>query len=164
MNRTELFISVAIVLYIVFFAWSPPALVRGLLSSTLGMMAAFGGVIYVTLYKSRAIGALLLLAFVMSMTSVTEHLTQPEKPSVSDIAGASSGGASSTALPTSDMPSALPPTPPSSSTPASSLAGEAPRPESTSPALASPPVTSPPPSMTSPKPVASCNIETFASF
>ena len=166
MKRTELFTSVAILLYIVFFAWSPPAVVRNLLSSTVGMVVSFGGAIYVTLYKSRAVGALLLLAFVISMTSVTEHLTEPEKKDiVPTVEGAPSAGSSSTASPTSSMPPAIPPPAvPPASTPASSLAGEAPRPQSTSPALASPPVTAPSPSLTAPKPIAACNIETFASF
>ena len=41
----------------------------------------FAGIAYVTLYQSRTIGVMLIVAFILTMTHVTEHLTQPKTPS-----------------------------------------------------------------------------------
>ena len=62
-------------MYIVFFALSPPAFVSTILSSPIGMSASFGVAVYVALYHSKAIGALLIVALLASMTQVTEHMT-----------------------------------------------------------------------------------------
>ena len=68
MRRPELIASVSVVLYIVFFALSPPPVVHSVLANPFGMAAAVGGAIYVTLYKSKAVGGLLLVALVLSMS------------------------------------------------------------------------------------------------
>jgi predicted nucleic acid-binding Zn finger protein len=68
MRRPELIASVAVVLYIVFFALSPPQVVRSVLDNPFGMAAGFAGAIYVTLYKSKIVGGLLLAALVLSMS------------------------------------------------------------------------------------------------
>jgi hypothetical protein len=39
------------------------------------LAAVFAGIAYVTLYQSRTLGVLLVLAFILTMTRVTEHLT-----------------------------------------------------------------------------------------
>jgi hypothetical protein len=74
-RKSDLFVGTAIILYIVFFALSPPAAVRTVLSNPAGMAACFGVAVYTALYHSRAIGALLIVALLASMTQVTEHLT-----------------------------------------------------------------------------------------
>ena len=78
-RKTDLFVGTAIVLYIVFFALSPPSAVRTILSNPVGMASCFGVAVYVALYHSKAIGALLIVALLASMTKVTEHLTDTER-------------------------------------------------------------------------------------
>ena len=68
MRRPELVASLSVLLYIVFFALSPPPFVRSVLANPVGMAAAVGGAIYVTLYKSKVVGGLLLVALVLSMS------------------------------------------------------------------------------------------------
>jgi septal ring factor EnvC (AmiA/AmiB activator) len=66
----------------VFFALSPPKVVRSVLSHPVGVAAAFGVAIYTTLYHSKPIGALLIVALLVSMTRVTEHLSDIERSGV----------------------------------------------------------------------------------
>lgn len=73
-RQSDLFVSVAIIMYIVFFALSPPEFVRTILSSPIGMSASFGLAVYIALYHSKAIGGLLIVALLASMTQVTEHM------------------------------------------------------------------------------------------
>lgn len=77
-RNSDLFISGVLVMYIVFFALSPPAFVKTVLSHPIGVASAFGLAIYTALYYSRAVGGLLIIALLASMTQTTEHLTQQE--------------------------------------------------------------------------------------
>lgn len=77
-RNSDLFISGVLVMYIVFFALSPPAFVKTVLSHPIGVASAFGVAIYTALYYSRAVGGLLIIALLASMTQTTEHLTQQE--------------------------------------------------------------------------------------
>ena len=72
-RKSDLFVGTAIILYIVFFALSPPSVVRTVLSNPAGMAACFGVAVYTALYHSRAIGALLIVALLASMTKVSEQ-------------------------------------------------------------------------------------------
>ena len=74
-RENEILAATAVAMYIVFFAMYPPEWVRNVLANPLGMAALFGGSVYVALYKSKLVGGLLIVAFVLSMTRVTEHLT-----------------------------------------------------------------------------------------
>jgi hypothetical protein len=66
MNRRELAAAVAVGLYIVFFAMEPPAILRGVLDNVVGVGALFLAAAYVTIYQSKIVGGLLLLAVVLS--------------------------------------------------------------------------------------------------
>lgn len=81
-RQRDVVVGTALVLYIVFFALSPPAVVRTILSQPIGVAASFGVAIYITLYYSRPIGAILIVALLASMTSVTEHMTDSERSSL----------------------------------------------------------------------------------
>lgn len=72
-RKSDLFVGTAIILYIVFFALSPPSVVSTVLSNPAGMAACFGVAVYTALYHSRAIGALLIVALLASMTKVSEQ-------------------------------------------------------------------------------------------
>lgn len=69
-RQRDVVIGAVIVLYIVFFALSPPAMVRSVLSHPVGVAGAFGAAIYTTLYYSKPIGALLIIALLASLTRV----------------------------------------------------------------------------------------------
>jgi hypothetical protein len=75
LSRTELIGVFAVGVYLLFFAVNPPAPIRMLLSNTVLLALTVGGAVYVTMYSSKAVGILLILAVLLSMTSVTEHLT-----------------------------------------------------------------------------------------
>jgi hypothetical protein len=67
--------SLAIGLYIIFFASNPPYLVRMALANPVLLALIVFGCAYVTMYISNPVGILMLLAVLISMTSVTEYLT-----------------------------------------------------------------------------------------
>ena len=67
--------SLAIGLYIIFFASNPPDLVRMALANPVLLALIVFGCAYVTMYISNPVGILMLLAVLISMTSVTEYLT-----------------------------------------------------------------------------------------
>lgn len=176
--KTELYAAVAVLLYIVFLSHSPPRVLRDLLSNEYIAFVVFALCAYVTLWRSRTIGVLLILAFILTMTRVTEHLDVPP--------------------PTPDKPTETPPTPPTNTPPpppppvpstsptidsstAPGMAASTPTTPVTasatsapSPAQPPPPIAAPPPPPTAPAtppvptappaPVMSCNIESFASF
>jgi len=68
MSRQEIAAAVAVVLYIVFFSMPPPAIVSTVLNNIVGMVACVAGAVYVTLYKSKLVGGLLLLALVLNIS------------------------------------------------------------------------------------------------
>jgi hypothetical protein len=74
-RQRDVVVGAVLVLYIVFFALSPPAAVRTILSHPVGVAAAFGVAVYTALYHSKPIGALLIVALLASMTRVTERFT-----------------------------------------------------------------------------------------
>jgi hypothetical protein len=182
LSQTELLGSAAVLVYIVFFALHPPLAIRDALSSPVGLAVAFGGSLLVMLYQSKIVGGLLILALLLSMTKVTEHLTTQE---TSELAAANAtitqlqaaglnpetNDALKNALATKARLSATtttpPATPPATTPPAASrqeAAASPPIPQSTGSAAATPPTSTPPASTTTPKPVMACNIENFASF
>jgi hypothetical protein len=123
-SQTELFGSVAVLLYIVFFSHSPPAVVRSALSNTIVAAGVVAVIAYVTLCLSRTVGVLLILAFVLTMTRVTEHLDTGS--SATGASGTSGSGSTSTTSSTpasssttttgaTNTPAPLPPPAPSSS-------------------------------------------------
>lgn len=78
-RQRDVLVGAVLVLYIVFFALSPPAAVRTILSNPIGVAASFGLAVYTALYYSKPIGALLIIALLASMTRSTEHMTDSER-------------------------------------------------------------------------------------
>jgi len=76
-SNPELVGVVVILLYIAFVSHSPPKHLSVMLENVYVDAAVFAGIAYVTLYESRSVGVLLILAFILTMTRVTEHLAQP---------------------------------------------------------------------------------------
>jgi hypothetical protein len=69
-------------MYIVFFALSPPAFVNTILSHPIGVASSFGVAIFTAMYYSRAVGGLMIIALLASMTQTTEHMTQQERSQI----------------------------------------------------------------------------------
>jgi hypothetical protein len=78
-RKSDLFISGVLIMYTVFFALSPPAFVKTILSHPVGVAGSFGVAIFTAMYYSRAVGGLLIIALLASMTQTTEHMTQQER-------------------------------------------------------------------------------------
>jgi hypothetical protein len=194
LSQPELLGSAAVLVYIVFFSLNPPVAIRSALSTPTGLAVAFGGSLLVMLYQSKIVGGLLILALLLTMTKVTEHLDNPvtgtgsttgstsgttgsttgstsgttgsTTGSTSGTTGSSSGTTGGTSGSTTGSTSG---TTGSTSTAAAAAsrqeaAGSPPIPQSTGSAAANPPSSAPPASTGTPKPVMSCNIENFASF
>jgi hypothetical protein len=185
LSQTELLGSAAVLVYIVFFALHPPLAIRDALSSPVGLAVAFGGSLLVMLYQSKIVGGLLILALLLTMTKVTEHLTTQEtselaaaNATITQLQAAGLNPETNDALKnalatkarlsaTTTTPPATTTTPPATTPPAASrqeAAGSPPIPQSTGSAAANPPSSAPPASTGTPKPVMACNIENFASF
>ena len=77
LSQPELLGSAAVLVYIVFFSLNPPVAIRSALSTPTGLAVAFGGSLLVMLYQSKIVGGLLILALLLTMTKVTEHLDNP---------------------------------------------------------------------------------------
>lgn len=178
-SRTELIGIVAILLYIVFFSHSPPYALRSALGNVYVAGTIFAALTYVTLCINQSIGVLMIVAFILTMTRVTEHLDAGVTPPVTPPPDT---------LPPTNIPVPLAPPALSTSTAGSSsigttmdsqgnivnangtIAQAAGTPTSTgvtagattaaAPAQAPPPVAT----ATPPAPVMSCNIESFAPF
>ena len=81
-RKADLFISGVLIMYIVFFALSPPAFVNTILSHPIGVASSFGVAVFTAMYYSRAVGGLMIIALLASMTQTTEHMTQQERSQI----------------------------------------------------------------------------------
>lgn len=79
LSTTELVLSGLLIVYVAFFTHPPPAHIKDFLESTVGKALALLGIVYVTAYKSLIVGVFLGLAFIMTVTSVTEYLDASEQ-------------------------------------------------------------------------------------
>jgi len=181
-RQSDLFVSAAILMYIVFFALSPPEFVRTILSNPVGMSASFGVAVYVALYHSKAIGALLIVALLASMTQVTEHLDNPTTtpPSTPTLIPGTAGRTLTDINKEIDDLKKVGLTETSDNEAMKKLIRErsmfqmgqsaqastppVDRPQPTSSAPATPPVAAAPPVAAPPKPTMSCNLENFAAY
>jgi hypothetical protein len=66
--QRDILASAVLILYIVFFGASPPAFVQTVLSNPIGAAASFGLAIYVTLYHSKPVGGLLIVALLAGLS------------------------------------------------------------------------------------------------
>ena len=66
--QRDILASAVLILYIVFFGASPPAFVQTVLSNPIGAAASFGLAIYVTLYHSKPVGGLLIVALLTGLS------------------------------------------------------------------------------------------------
>lgn len=180
--KTELYSAVAVLLYIVFLSHSPPRVLRDLLSNEYIAFVVFAACAYVTLWRSRTVGVLLILAFILTMTRVTEHLdvppatpdtppteTPPTPPTNTPPPPPPPAPSTTPTVDASTTPGMTASTPPTPTTPVTVSATTAPSPAQPPPPIAAPPPpptapATPPVPTAPPAPVMSCNIESFASF
>ena len=111
-SQIELVSVVAIILYMVFFSHSPPYMLRNALGNVFVAGTIFAVLTYVTLYQNQTIGVMLILAFLITMTQVTEHLTGDGTPPAQQGSTPPAQQGSTPPAPT-NIP--VPPPPPASS-------------------------------------------------
>lgn len=78
-SSLELGLVGLIIGYIAFFTHPVPHSLKGFLSSPVGIVIALVGVFAVTVYKSLIVGVFLAIAFIMSVSGVTEYLDPKEQ-------------------------------------------------------------------------------------
>uniref|UniRef100_A0A6C0CHB6 Uncharacterized protein n=1 Tax=viral metagenome TaxID=1070528 RepID=A0A6C0CHB6_9ZZZZ len=78
-----------LIVYVAFFTHPAPQFIKTVLSSPVGHAVALLAILYVTVYKSLITGVFLAIAYLMTASSVTEHLDPkhqtPEKKHESKI-------------------------------------------------------------------------------
>ncbi len=72
-SQRDVIASAVLILYIVFFGASPPAFVQMVISNPIGAAASFGLAIYVTLYHSKPVGGLLIVALLTGLSRSREN-------------------------------------------------------------------------------------------
>ena len=122
-SQPELLGLAAVVLYIALFSHSPPMAIRSALSNVFVASGVFAAIAYVTLQYSRTIGVLLILAFLLTMTRVTEHLVTGSATSSSTGGGANTTAGSTPAATTPVTPPTNTPTPLANPTPSTPETG-----------------------------------------
>ena len=189
-SRTELIGIVAILLYIVFFSHSPPYALRSALGNVYVAGTIFAALTYVTLCINQSIGVLMIVAFILTMTRVTEQFTEgmtaaeQEAAAKERIAQEIDKMETTTEAqreakrnrilantPPTNTPTPLPPPMPSG-TPVTAGATTAAAPAQAMPPVVAAPATVAAPTApavpgvtaTPPAPVMSCNVESFAPF
>jgi hypothetical protein len=75
MKKTEYLIVMAIIAYIAFFTNPPPSIVSGILQSSIGRALVLLLILYVISYQSLIIGIFVGIAYIISASRVTEHLS-----------------------------------------------------------------------------------------
>lgn len=83
-SQEELILVGLVIVYIAFFSHPPPSHITNFLSSPVGKTVAMLGVLYVTVYNSLIVGVFLAIAFVLTVTSVTEYLDEKEQTPISE--------------------------------------------------------------------------------
>ena len=114
-SQIELVSVVAIILYMVFFSHSPPYMLRNALGNVFVAGTIIAVLTYVTLYQNQTIGVMLILAFLITMTQVTEHLTGDGTPPAQQGATSGSRPREPAAEPPAPTNIPVPPPPPASS-------------------------------------------------
>lgn len=84
MSQEELLLVGLVIVYIAFFSHPPPSHLKDFLSSSVGKTIAMLGVLYVTVYNSLIVGVFLAIAFVLTVTSVTEYLDEKDQTPVAE--------------------------------------------------------------------------------
>ena len=107
-SQPELLSSTAVVLYIALFSHSPPKALRSALSNVFIASVVFVVIAYITLWRSRTVGVLLILAFLLTMTRVTEHLTTQNDPPTTDTATSDNKGTDVNTDKTATTPAQVP--------------------------------------------------------
>jgi len=79
LSQTEMILVGLLIVYLAFFSNPPPSFVTSVLNNPVGKVLALLGVVYVTVYQSLIVGVFGALAFMMSVSSMTEYMDSPPK-------------------------------------------------------------------------------------
>lgn len=78
-STNEGIVLAATIAYIAFFTHPPPTHIQDFLNTPIGHLIALLGVAYVIVYKSFIVGFFLALAYVFTVTTVTEYMDNKEQ-------------------------------------------------------------------------------------
>ena len=79
LSQTEL-VSIGLIIVYIAFATNPVVThIKDFLSSSVGKIVALLAILYVAVYKSLIVGVFLGIAFIMTVTSVTEYMDAKEQ-------------------------------------------------------------------------------------
>ena len=79
LTKMEMILVGLLIVYLAFFSSPPPAFISTHLNNPVGKVLGLLAVLYVTVYQSFIVGVFLAVAFMMSVTRVTEYMENPEK-------------------------------------------------------------------------------------
>ena len=79
LTMMEMILVGLLIVYLAFFSSPPPDFVKSALESSIGKVVALVGVLYVTVYQSLIVGVFLAVAFMMSVSKMTEYMENPKK-------------------------------------------------------------------------------------
>ena len=92
-SSNEWIVLGAIIVYIAFFTHPPPSHIQDFLNTPIGHIIALLGIAYVLVYQSFISGIFLVVAYVMTVNSVTEYMDEKEqKPKAEEPAQPKSNG------------------------------------------------------------------------
>ena len=75
----EIILVGLLIVYLAFFSNPPPSFISTHLDNPVGKVVALLAVLYVTVYQSLIVGVFLAVAFMMSVSKITEYMENPEK-------------------------------------------------------------------------------------
>jgi len=79
LSRLEMILVGLLIVYLAFFSNPPPSFIATHIDNPVGKVLALLAVLYVTVYQSLIVGVFLAVAFMMSVSKMTEYMENPEK-------------------------------------------------------------------------------------
>lgn len=75
----EMVIVGLLIVYLAFFSNPAPSFIKSVLDNPVGKVVALLGVVYVTVYQSLIVGVFMAVAFIMSVSKMTEYMDNAKK-------------------------------------------------------------------------------------
>jgi hypothetical protein len=79
LTQIEMILVGLLIVYLAFFSNPPPSFIKSILDNPVGKVVALLGVVYVTVYQSLIVGVFMAVAFIMSVSKMTEYMENPKK-------------------------------------------------------------------------------------
>jgi large-conductance mechanosensitive channel len=79
LSQLEMVLVGLLIVYLAFFSNPAPSFISSILDNPVGKVVALLGVVYVTVYQSLIVGVFMAVAFIMSVSKMTEYMESPNK-------------------------------------------------------------------------------------